>query len=61
MDAISSGQRPPSVTAVAVGRIVAFLVVLALTAAGGWQAGRILEPPPLPAPLPAGTFIHDHP
>jgi hypothetical protein len=37
------------------GRIVAFLAVLALSAAGGWQAGRILEPA-----VPVPTFEHGH-
>jgi hypothetical protein len=37
------------------GRVAAFLAVLAITAAAGWQAGRILEPP---LPVPAAT--HDH-
>jgi hypothetical protein len=43
------------------GRVTAFLAVLALTAAGGWQAGRILEPPPPPAPPAVTTSTHGHP
>lgn len=38
------------------GRVAAFLAVLAITAAAGWQAGRILEPP---LPVPAATHGHD--
>ena len=37
------------------GRVAAFLAVLAVTAAAGWQAGRILEPP---LPVPAATHGH---
>ena len=44
-----------------VGRVAAFLVVLALTAAVGWQAGRILEPPlPVPAVTHDHALTHDH-
>ncbi|HET6258331.1 hypothetical protein [Pseudonocardia sp.] len=54
MDASPAQPAPPSVTRANAARVVAFLAVLALTAAGGWQAGRILEPP-RPAPVPATT------
>jgi hypothetical protein len=37
------------------GRVAAFLAVLALTAAAGWQLGRVLEPP-----LPVPALTHDH-
>jgi hypothetical protein len=57
VDATTSPQRPLAGT----GRVAAFLVVLALTAAGGWQAGRVLAPPPPPpGTLPATTFTHGH-
>ena len=43
------------------GRVAAFLVVLALTAAVGWQAGRIVEPPlPVPAATHDHAVTHDH-
>jgi hypothetical protein len=46
----------PATPATAVARRVAvFLAVLAVTAAAGWQAGRILEPP-----LPVHAITHDH-
>jgi hypothetical protein len=46
----------PATAAPAVARRVAmFLAVLAVTAAAGWQAGRILEPP-----LPVPAITHDH-
>jgi hypothetical protein len=37
--------------------VAVFLVVLALVAAGGWQAGRILQPP-LPASVVTSTHGH---
>jgi hypothetical protein len=58
--ATPSAQDPPLTLANA-GRVAAFLVVLALTAAGGWQAGRILAPPPPPAPVSVPTSTHGHP
>jgi hypothetical protein len=54
--ATPSVQDPPFTLANA-GRVAAFLVVLALTVAGGWQAGRILDPPP----PPADESTHGHP
>jgi hypothetical protein len=54
--ATPSVQDPPLTLANA-GRVAAFLVVLALTVAGGWQAGRILDPPP----PPASESTHGHP
>lgn len=51
-------QQPapgPSSRATA-GRVAAFLAVLALTAAAGWQVGSWLEPP-----LPVPAITHDHP
>jgi hypothetical protein len=54
--ATSSAQDPP-ITLANAGRVAAFLLVLALTVAGGWQAGRILDPPP----PPASESTHGHP
>jgi hypothetical protein len=52
----------PAVARANAGRVAAFLAVLALTAAGGWQAGRVFAPAPPPqASLPATTFTHGHP
>jgi hypothetical protein len=39
--------------------VAGFLAVLALIAAGGWQAGRILQPP-LPTPASMTTSTHGH-
>jgi hypothetical protein len=54
----SPSEQPPSARANvggAAGRVAAFLAVLAITAAAGWQAGRMLEPP---LPVPAVTHGH---
>ena len=49
-------QSAPGPTARATaGRVAAFLAVLALTAAAGWQVGSWLEPP-----LPVPAITHDH-
>ncbi|GAA1205766.1 hypothetical protein [Pseudonocardia alaniniphila] len=55
--AVPPSIQDPPLTMANAGRVAAFLVVLALTVAGGWQAGRILDPPPPPAPDSA----HGHP
>jgi hypothetical protein len=63
---LTSGAEEPTVgasrTRRSAGRIVAFLAVLVLDAAGGWQAGQILDPPvPIPTFEPASSSTHDHP
>lgn len=55
MDA-SPTERQPTARANA-GRVAAFLAVLALCIAAGWQAGRLVEPP-LPVPA-TSTTTHD--
>ena len=62
MDASPTEKGPPAVARANAGRVAALLAVLALTAAGGWQTGRIFAPAPPPsASLPATTFTHGHP
>jgi hypothetical protein len=55
--AATPSVQDPRLTLANAGRVAAFLVVLTLTVAGGWQAGRILDPPP----PPASESTHGHP